>query len=538
MRALACSAASMAFLSYDLLLSRLLWQLPELRPLQDAPALDLPRVVNYSTFAASHSGGTRRAAANGSAASPLLSYFPDFCADCIWGGGRHQTCQARVDYLKGTYHTPDAEEVVMQERVVCRNPPLQILWQDDGVDELDNIFVQPPPSRENITTSPMLGKISIYVYDNLRKDVGDDLVEKMRRQYSRRNNTETNAQADIALVDLFRTFPGRTEDPTAADVFVVPYPHASHCVSKPTGVWLGACMHVAHGDILEGVVNALDHYVGNERRHLFLNVINQGNSNPAMRSTPLALTIGPRFKSANLIVPYLNNLPSFQPSAVRGRGRDWWTRPRAYAAAYFFGLSNSRMRDSPRVQRRWFMEEVQRNWPPDLGGLPYAIRAIARGQATPSRIFTHVYKDSVFCPCLPGDTPPQKRFFDVILMGCIPVVLAFDTSGGSGVSWHKPGGTPVEDAYPWIAGSNSTRDEIDYRAFVVEVTGGVGRVRPVLEDLLRDHAEIRRRQLALMEHAPYFSYGVGTDAHKHPDAFSRILESLVLSRGRSSAETR
>ena len=81
MRALACSAASMAFLSYDLLLSRLLSQLPELRQLQDAPALDLSHVMNYSTFAASHSGGTRRAAPNGSAASPLLSYFPDFCAD-------------------------------------------------------------------------------------------------------------------------------------------------------------------------------------------------------------------------------------------------------------------------------------------------------------------------------------------------------------------------------------------------------------------------------------------------------------------------
>eukprot|EP00584_Thalassiosira_punctigera_P025694 CAMPEP_0172557006 /NCGR_PEP_ID=MMETSP1067-20121228/70855_1 /TAXON_ID=265564 ORGANISM="Thalassiosira punctigera, Strain Tpunct2005C2" /NCGR_SAMPLE_ID=MMETSP1067 /ASSEMBLY_ACC=CAM_ASM_000444 /LENGTH=506 /DNA_ID=CAMNT_0013345967 /DNA_START=356 /DNA_END=1876 /DNA_ORIENTATION=- len=494
--------------------------------------------MNYSTFLElhrpkHHSGNSTSAASNNSTNSvssnstdsTVKAYFPDFCEDCMWSG--QLTCAGRADFLRNRYNTPNPQDAVMNDRKVCKNPPLQIFWRDDGIDELDSIFAQPRMSRGNATTSPMLGRISIYFYETLRKDVGVDLVENMRRQYADRNNTETNAQADIAIIDLFRTFPGRTDDAAMADAFVVPYPHASHCVSKPTGVWMAACRHIAHELMQGGVLNKLDHYVGNHKRHLFLNVINQGNSNPTMRETPLSLTIGPRYKSTNIIVPYLNNLPSFQPSAIRGRGEGWWTRPRTYSVTYFFGMSNSKMRHSPRLYRKLFMEEVQNNWPETVGGLPYAIRVMTKRNKPPSRLFTHMYRDSVFCPTFPGDTPPQKRFFDVIMMGCIPVVLEFDTNEGK-KSWHQPGGQPIENSYPWIKGSNSTdpSNEIDYRSFVVAVTGGVENVRPTVEAIMRNYTEVRRRQLALMEVAPYFSYGMGEDAHRYPDAFSKILSAL------------
>mmetsp|Transcript_22200 Transcript_22200/g.46831 ORF Transcript_22200/g.46831 Transcript_22200/m.46831 type:complete len:550 (-) Transcript_22200:408-2057(-) len=459
--------------------------------------------------------------------SPLLQYFPDFCADCMWSP--QMTCQSRAFFLQNNYGTPNPEQALMDDknRVTCKNPPLKIFWQDDGVDELDNVFVQPKIQRENITYSPMMGNLTIFFYETLRPDMGADLVEKMRTQYSDRNNSETNAQADIAIIDLFRTFPGRTDNPSEADIFVVPYPHASHCVSKPTGVWKGACAHIAYNLMKDGVFNTLNHYIGNERRHLFLNVINQGNSNPTIRNTPLSITIGPRYKDDNIIVPYMNNLPSFQPSAVRSHGMSWWTRPRTYVMTYFFGISNSKMRNSPRHYRKGFMQEVQSNWPETLGGLPYAIRVMTRGYKPPSRVFTHMYKDSIFCPTLPGDTPPQKRFFDVIMMGCIPVVLSFPTQGNM-TSWHQPGGQPIENSYPWIKGSDSVdpSNEIDYRSFVVEVTGGVENVRPTIEALMNNYTEIRRRQLALMKYAPYFTYGMGEDAHKYTDSFSKILESL------------
>mmetsp|Transcript_3126 Transcript_3126/g.6885 ORF Transcript_3126/g.6885 Transcript_3126/m.6885 type:complete len:559 (-) Transcript_3126:207-1883(-) len=504
---------------------------------------EFPDNMTYSTFLELYTDRANRTAlpqnstnsnSQNSTNSPLLLYFPDFCADCQWGNS--QTCMGRAAYLKDKYKTPNPEEAVMNDRVTCRNPPLQIFWQDDGLDEMDNMFAQPMPLRGNITTSPMLGNISIYVYETLRKDVGEDLEQKMRAEYSHPNSSAANVHADIAIIDLFRNFPGRTDDPQDADIFIVPYAHASHCHSKPTGVWMGACKHIGYNLMKDGVFNKLNHYILNEKRHLFLNVINQGNSNPTIRAVPLSITIGPRYKDTNIIVPYLNSLPSFQPSVLRNRGKDWWTRPRTYSVAFFFGISNSKMRGSPRVWRKFFMEEVQQNWPDTLGGLPYAIRVMTSGNKPPSRFFTHMYKDSIFCPTLPGDTPPQKRFFDVILMGCIPVVLSFDTEvqGEKKSSWHQPGGMSVENSFPWAKGSNSTdpRNEIDYRSFVVEVTGGVENVRPTIEALMQNYTEIRRRQLALMKYAPYFSYGMGTDSHKHPDAFSKILESLRFYLGR------
>ena len=442
-----------------------------------------------------------------------------------------------MDYLISRYNTQNAQDAVIKERATCKNPPLQIFWQDDGsIDEdLDNMFAQPKVQRGNITIiSPELqekyGNISIFVYETLRQDVGEELENKMRTIYAQRNTTDSaNVHADIAIIDLFRSFPGRTDDSTKADIFVVPYAAASHCHSKPTGVWMAQCKHIPQSQIQEGVFDRLNHYQGNEKRHLFLNVINYGNSNPAMRSRPLSLTIGPKYTS-DIIVPYLNSLPSFQPSVIINRGEEWWTRPRTYSMTYFFGISNSRMRNSPRIWRRHFMEEVQHNWPNTLGGLPYAIRVMSQGKKPPPRFFTHMYEDSIFCPTLPGDTPPQKRFFDVILMGCIPVVLAFESQveGKNVTSWHQPGGMQVEQSIPWAKGSGSIDplNEIDYRSFVVEVKGGVENVLPTIEALMQNYTEIRMLQLNLMKYAPLFSYGMGRDSHKYPDAFSKILESL------------
>ena len=84
-------------------------------------------------------------------------------------------------------------------------------------------------------------------------------------------------------------------------------------------------------------------------------------------------------------------------------------------------------------------------------------------------------------------------------------------------------------SYPWAKGSNiQPQNQIDYRSFVVEVTGGVENVRPTIEALMQNYPEIRQRQLNLMKYAPYFTYGMGADSHAYPDAFSKILESLTF----------
>mmetsp|Transcript_13747 Transcript_13747/g.21392 ORF Transcript_13747/g.21392 Transcript_13747/m.21392 type:complete len:124 (-) Transcript_13747:8-379(-) len=116
-------------------------------------------------------------------------------------------------------------------------------------------------------------------------------------------------------------------------------------------------------------------------------------------------------------------------------------------------------------------------------------------------------------------------------MGCIPVVLAFETdmTSQSKTSWHSPGGFPVEFSYPFAKHSNSigTESEIDYDSFVVQVKE-VGEMRETLEKLLRNHTEIQRLQLNLMKNAQYFLYGMGDDRHLHEDAFAKILQSLEM----------
>ncbi|CAE7629915.1 cya, partial [Symbiodinium necroappetens] len=56
-----------------------------------------------------------------------------------------------------------------------------------------------------------------------------------------------------------------------------------------------------------------------------------------------------------------------------------------------------------------------------------------------------------------------KRLLDVLLSGCLPVVIVFPTSLGSGRSWWRAEGPPVEWSlpFPW---------EIDWERLVVEVS--------------------------------------------------------------------
>ncbi|KAK1741967.1 hypothetical protein QTG54_007540 [Skeletonema marinoi] len=194
------------------------------------------------------------------------------------------------------------------------------------------------------------------------------------------NMTYENFKADLGLLDLFRTFPGRTKNPDEADIFVVPYPHASHCLQLNT-VW---------------------------------------HAHPLLRNVPLSLTHGPRLNEGghHIVIPYLSDDPSFQPSAVKQRGEQ-----RKLALSYFFGSVNRNMGKNYRWYRQLFLEEY-------LGHLPYVVESLGNHHLHSKNglgYFNSIYKHSVFCPVLPGDSPPQKRFFDVIIMGCIPVVLAFET---------------------------------------------------------------------------------------------------------------
>lgn len=65
-----------------------------------------------------------------------------------------------------------------------------------------------------------------------------------------------------------------------------------------------------------------------------------------------------------------------------------------------------------------------------------------------------MYQKSVVCPCFPGDSPIQKRFFYTIINGCLPVVLKFPPTKRVSLRketyWH-PWGVHIERIYPYFS---------------------------------------------------------------------------------------
>lgn len=120
----------------------------------------------------------------------------------------------------------------------------------------------------------------------------------------------------------------------------------------------------------------------------------------------------------------------------------------------------------------------------------------------------------------------QKRFFDVIMSGCLPVVLSYNESRADGhKSWFRPGKATVESSYPFAKGLFDDESvAIDYESFVVEVPENVTNIKPTLEALLADPSELRRRQENMAKYAPLLAYGMDKDAHKYDDAFLRIVK--------------
>lgn len=145
-----------------------------------------------------------------------------------------------------------------------------------------------------------------------------------------------------------------------------------------------------------------------------------------------------------------------------------------------------------------------------------------------------LYRDSIFCPFFRGDRPAQKRVFDTILSGCIPVVLAYhyEKDHHNKTSYFAHGACPTSTVYPWAKGSfgeNYPHMGIDYSELVVEIDAkkcgsvGVDCIPTVLEKFLNDTAALRKKQHTLAKYARLFSFGMQDNAFQHVDAMSALL---------------
>jgi hypothetical protein len=238
--------------------------------------------------------------------------------------------------------------------------------------------------------------------------------------------------------------------------------------------------------------------------------------------------MNPRFKSnpkqlGNFIMPYMNTHPWMQPNIIRSRPADWWTRPRKYSFSFVFGTRNRRTTTDPRIYRREFQQILNQTGNGSLAGLPYILISDP-GRITPEEMFTF-YQDSTFCPCLPGDTVTQKRFFDVILSGCIPVVLKFRHPAYD--SWHPFERSKIDNTVPFAHPLQYGPDLlINYSTFVVQADSPKD-LSQTMANIIMNPEELRRRQTAMARVAPILTYGLGPqNSHRYEDAFSMLLRGL------------
>ncbi|CAE7402844.1 KIFC3, partial [Symbiodinium sp. KB8] len=149
------------------------------------------------------------------------------------------------------------------------------------------------------------------------------------------------------------------------------------------------------------------------------------------------------------------------------------------------------------------------------------IHRLERLQDHPApRQFSEELQQAAFCPVPPGETSGGiKRLLDVLLSGCLPVVIVFPTSLGSGRSWWRAEGPPVEWSlpFPW---------EIDWERLVVEVSeADFWQGRLVSSCLkLSSQEELEKRQY-IAEVRDFLRYDLAGGTR---DAFSLLMDGVRL----------
>jgi hypothetical protein len=346
---------------------------------------------------------------------------------------------------------------------------------------------------------------------------------------------------ELILIQLFRSFPGRTWNLTEADIVVVPSPQTQCCNlyyirTLDREKQLKFCTEL-HSNL--GFWNISSQL---KQRHVFIQAGGRGLVDEGVSKGAIELTYGPSWQQGAFVIPIYADGISLSMVQSRVADEEWWTRTRPMAFSYYFGGMNPKMRrNQPRQFRKYFARDMLRYNQSTLGGLPYRISEIdAKQNNTFNRTYgLRAYTESVFCPVLPGDTTWQGRFFDAVLNGCIPVVLAWNSTTALGTTHFPPFNyeTSVQQSYPFANQKAVGYDpalEIDYTSFVVECRANkyrnrqyVSMLRETMNDLLLNRPdEIRQRQLAMRNVALSLTYGIGKEAHRHEDAFAKIIRTL------------
>ncbi|CAB9526593.1 expressed unknown protein [Seminavis robusta] len=408
-----------------------------------------------------------------------------------------------------------------------------------------------PKSNNNETRCPIEG-FSFYVYDELPSNFTSDIEDFICIRVQQRQVVPENVATEWALVQLFRTSPCRTMDPHNATFLVVPYMHWSHC-HFTEGISQLDCRQISDGE-MNALHAALPYYPQHKLKHLYIQVQSDAMLKRAITAQTWRLVAGPTDgRLGSIVLPIFHDEPMYQPSMLHQQLNDLEHQNRQYSFVAFYNSVNRRMSGlKPRRFRRYFSRTVKSdlmNIPVDgetpadysnnytFCGKPFL--AVDWGDKQlgkyPQVDFMQKYRESILCPVLPGDSCWQRRIFDVIRNGCLPVVLEWQLDANNNRrGWHTvQTACSIEESYPFLARQN--KDEtlsIDYDSFVITAPGNpqdetnVTSIFEAMKRVLNNPQELARRQTKMKEYATLFTFGLGVDAHKYDDAFRHTLRIL------------
>lgn len=352
------------------------------------------------------------------------------------------------------------------------------------------------------------------------------------------NLYRTNFNNDVVLLKRFLRYEHVTKDPNEADLFIVPpYPHKSHCLCQQKDPNHIMCSY-SYKYIESEIINKMEYFKAHLSKHLFILGSDWALANPPLRKKSiLQLSLGSAdgcrkrgkdvsFNCGSLVVPYVNTDVDYQPNSLANLAESWWLdRPRQYSLTAIMGTpSHLQVRGELYSNATTLLGE-------EIGGLPIHLSTSGKNRNLKRHdVAMHIYRNSTFCPVLAGDDCGQKRFFDVILSGCIPIVLRYSSDEQGWPSWFRQGACSIRRAYPFGRGAffNDTNAGIDYTTLVVEIDAscGLGCIKPTLENLMMNPDKIRRLRRSLMGAARLFTYGLEEESYGYPDAFSALLVTL------------
>ena len=307
----------------------------------------------------------------------------------------------------------------------------EILYRDSSRAERNFWLSQPPPT--------------VYIYDNIPADFSDaatisTCVDKKLLGHnftevwveSKRNcrwrpqvcedsefpsrpkqqkffSYRQNYNMDVAYLDKFSRYPFQTLDPSKADIFVVPYPHKSHCLCHHDFKKFSAACAVPFNDMKDNVLDRLSLMKNTslrsaKRRHLFFHGadwLQQNRMFRAATSGSISLSLGPvtpctlERPCGDVSLPYISTDLDYQPF-VSTIPSDDLVGSSILHRKYFLGAALG----SPRgLQVRSEFLKDWRGWIGDsIGGKPNHVLNMGGKRTTMvSRLFKDLYRNSTVC---------------------------------------------------------------------------------------------------------------------------------------------